>query len=518
MKGKYNHFGLYILTGLLLGVSALGPKMITFAGDINSNEASVISAASGTFTYEGKTYQAGSAYINSLTSYLSGDDVDLNAQQADAAIAMMYDSIGDGIQSGYLYEVGGTGDTVIDTTQAGTSEQDSTTTEDTKSDKEDKDNQKDKADKNQKDKKGTTDQEDVTDGQSDGDGDSQEDDAHIMDDRDEDPMADGNLNVWEAMDNKTETKSKLEERPKKKDAEYSVHMDGNDIIITTKDNQEITLTKSKTLVSNKLVVLLNVIAGVLFALTVGCGIILFSTKCMLFKKRKSRRRRPGHSKRRVIRRYTRNVLTVTTGVSLIGIAALVAGYISLFNDDTMMKNMQNSGYFRYAYSEYIAEVEEGEEIESYEDYLFTIKQNSLKILNGETNVRIPDSNVAPYIHNLKLAYQEIFKIAGVLAIVNVVLGFILMVFMDQRRERGVKHIAFADLLAGVVLVAFMAVMTIKQPYAQFYIEPDYLYLFLLECVRWALKVMTSITAFSIVVGMLLIGVYKMMLNNYENGK
>ena len=81
-----------------------------------------------------------------------------------------------------------------------------------------------------------------------------------------------------------------------------------------------------------------------------------------------------------------------------------------------------------------------------------------------------------------------------------------------------KRRAFADLLAGVVLVAFMAVMTIKQPYAQCYIEPDYLYLFLLECVRWALKVMTSITAFSIVVGMLLIGVYKMVLNNYENGK
>ena len=86
-----------------------------------------------------------------------------------------------------------------------------------------------------------------------------------------------------------------------------------------------------------------------------------------------------------------------------------------------MQNMQASGYFRYAYSEYVSgfasELKEGkvlsEPIASYEDYLFTVKQNSLKILNGETDIRIPNSNVTPYITNIRKSYNKIFSVAGV---------------------------------------------------------------------------------------------------------
>ncbi len=83
------------------------PGKVVFAGDINSDEAGLIAAASGTFSYDGKTYRAGSAYINSLTSYLSGDDVDLTAEQCQSAMAQMYGSVAEGIERGYLYEVGG---------------------------------------------------------------------------------------------------------------------------------------------------------------------------------------------------------------------------------------------------------------------------------------------------------------------------------------------------------------------------------------------------------------------------
>ena len=76
------NIGQYILfLGMMMFAIMLIPKQVVFAGDINSSEAGLIAAASGTFTYDGKTYRAGSAYVNSLTSYLSGDDVDLTAEQ-----------------------------------------------------------------------------------------------------------------------------------------------------------------------------------------------------------------------------------------------------------------------------------------------------------------------------------------------------------------------------------------------------------------------------------------------------
>ena len=57
MKERRNHLGLFILMGCVLAVCTISPKMIAFAGGINSNEAGVIAAASGTFSYDGKTYR-----------------------------------------------------------------------------------------------------------------------------------------------------------------------------------------------------------------------------------------------------------------------------------------------------------------------------------------------------------------------------------------------------------------------------------------------------------------------------
>ena len=89
------------------------PVITAHAGSINANEQSVISAASGTFTYNGKTYRAYDEYIAALRDYLSEDDVDLSAEQASSAISQMYASVQEGIDSGYIYEVGG--DTQTDT-------------------------------------------------------------------------------------------------------------------------------------------------------------------------------------------------------------------------------------------------------------------------------------------------------------------------------------------------------------------------------------------------------------------
>lgn len=490
----------YIVMMTVLCMAMLVPSRMALAGGINGNEASVISAASGTFTYEGKEYKAGSAYINSLTGYLSADAVDLTAEEASEAIAMMYANVAQGVAQGYLYEVGAGGDSSTEAEQGDEADEDST--------------EKDASNK----------------GSEDEPEDGKQDDSSKQDDTTESTQQTSELDVWEAMSTPTENKSKLEARPEKEEASAAVELDDDGIVVTTKDNEPISISKDKPIVSDTVVLGLSVIAGIMLGITIVCGVILFAKKCMSFKKRKGRKARPGHSKRRKIRHYTRAVLTVTTAISLIGIAILLGLYVSLFNNDAIMQNMQSSGYFRYAYSQYVAEqaantmenlkagkgLEETPKIQTYDEYLFTIKQNSLKVLNGDMEIVIPDSNVAPYIYNLKTSYMAIFVKAGISLILSAVFGILLMIFMDQRRERGVKHTAVSVLVASGVMAVLTLVMLIYKPYTLLYIEPDYLYLFLIECIKRCVTSLTSITAFCVVLGMLVLGVYKTLMNNKES--
>ena len=477
----------YIMMVVVMCMALTTSKMVAFAGNINGNEARVISAASGTFTYEGKQYKAGSSYLNSLVSYLSGDDVDLTAEQADEAISMMYANVAQGVAEGYIYEIGAGED--ITTEQAAT--------EDDWADAE-------------------------TDGENDkrGAGQKEEDDSASTNGAEDSTteslkqQTQNELNVWEVMSNPTENKNKLKERPKKEEASASVELDVEGIVVTTKNHKAISISKKKPIISHIIVVILMTIADVMLGITVICGVILFVKKCMSFKKTKGRKARPGHSKRRKIRRYTRTVLTVTTSVALIGVALLLGVHISLFNNDAIMQNMQRSGYFRYAYSQYIAEQaqDKDSELQTYDAYLFTIKQNSLKVLEGNLDSIIPDSNVAPYIYNLKVSFGEIYVKVGISLILTVICGVFLMVFMDQRRERGVKHTAVSVLSASGVMAVVTLIMLMYKPYTLLYIEPDYLYLFLMECIQRCVTVLTSITAFEVVLGMLLVGIYKTMVN------
>lgn len=486
MREKYP-VGKYIMMIMVMCIAITVPKTIAFAGDINGNEARVISAASGTFTYEGKQYKAGSSYLNSLVSYLSGDDVDLTAEQADEAISMMYANVATGVTEGYIYEIG--------TGEDATTEEDST-------------------------------EEDWADAETDEDEKTDNEDVKGQTTETAQQQTQDELNVWEAMSNPTENKNKLKERPEKEDASAAVELEAEGIIVTTKDNEEISISKDKPIISSTFILVIAIIAGIMLGITIVCGVILFVKKCMSFKKSKGRKARPGHSKRRKIRRYTRAVLTGTTAISLTGIAVLLGLYVSLFNNDAIMQNMQSSGYFRYAYSQYVAEqaqmvvsnlntngeVGDVPELQSYDEYLFTIKQNSLKVLGGNMEIVIPDSNVAPYIYNLKVSFVEIFVKAGISLILSAIFGILLMIYMDQRRERGVKHTAASVLIAGGTMAVLTLIMLVYKPYTLWYIEPDYLYLFLMECIKRCVTALTSITAFWVVLGMLIVGIFKAMVN------
>lgn len=82
-------------------------SMTALAGGINGPEASVISVACGTFTYNGKTYVAKAAYQAQLQAKLSEDGIDLSQEQADEAISLIYANVETGVVQGYLEEVGG---------------------------------------------------------------------------------------------------------------------------------------------------------------------------------------------------------------------------------------------------------------------------------------------------------------------------------------------------------------------------------------------------------------------------
>lgn len=90
-----------------IAMACLWMPAIAEAGGINGNEASVISAARGTFEYEGEMYVAKDSYISQLTAELSKDGVDLTAEQASEAVAQIYSNVAAGVKQGYLQKVSG---------------------------------------------------------------------------------------------------------------------------------------------------------------------------------------------------------------------------------------------------------------------------------------------------------------------------------------------------------------------------------------------------------------------------
>lgn len=102
MKRKLRQWAMFSLVLIV----CLNISKTAYAGSVNGNEQSVLSAASGQFEKDGVIYAVKPEYINSLRNYLSQDDVDLTAEQAQAAVAEIYANVKTGIESGYLVEVG----------------------------------------------------------------------------------------------------------------------------------------------------------------------------------------------------------------------------------------------------------------------------------------------------------------------------------------------------------------------------------------------------------------------------
>lgn len=107
-----------LFTFLLSIIFVLISPLTGCASGLNASEQELVAKAKGTFEWNGKEYRAKQTYIDQLTAYLCRDDVDLNADTCAAAAAEMYGSVERGVTEGYLYEVGGSGETAADTIEA----------------------------------------------------------------------------------------------------------------------------------------------------------------------------------------------------------------------------------------------------------------------------------------------------------------------------------------------------------------------------------------------------------------
>lgn len=78
-----------------------------YAGSINSDESSLLSAAESTYQYNGMDYKVSPSAISQLRSYLMQDSVDLTSEQCSKALGSISGNIEKGVQGGYLVPVGG---------------------------------------------------------------------------------------------------------------------------------------------------------------------------------------------------------------------------------------------------------------------------------------------------------------------------------------------------------------------------------------------------------------------------
>ena len=480
---------LHIVLGFMLlfaGV-ALWPSRSVWAGDINGAEAGVISAASGTFEYNGKTYRAYSGYINELYAYLSRDDVDLTPGQAQTAINYIYSNVATGVSRGYIYEIGGKGDP--DATTEASSETETETTETTE----------DTATVTEASTEPVT-TETVTERRT---TEAQEPDSQVED-------------IFKQVEDNQSNKQQLNERVKPEEADASAMIKEESIVIDTGDGDPIELDSEHRIVPESWTVILTIVAIVTLVIAALACLVLIIKKCMRFKRSDRSKPMHGHRKRRKIRKICRRILTVTTAVSVAGIFLILAIFIVVFNNSRILESVQESGYFRYAYIEYLAdngkteedttEVSGGKTL-TYDDFVIREKQATEQLLHGNRDVQYQQSNVAPYVQRLKEDMQFSLIISGILFLLAFVLGCIFTVFMDLRRDRGIRMIAVSELIGTVFAGGLTAFLLLMNPAKHLFIEPDYLYLFFKNQVDWMIRVLSVITIFGLVVGMSLIGVY-----------
>ena len=197
--------------------------------------------------------------------------------------------------------------------------------------------------------------------------------------------------------------------------------------------------------------------------------------------------------------------------------------VGFFNSGEILQNIQNSGYFRYAYTEYLTDIVESasaqssaQESLSYSSYDAFIVQEKIaidKTLAGSgtpDGTEISDMSIAPYIKRVQIDVKSYLIVCTVLSVLAVIISSVCNIFMDLRRDRGVKSIAIS--VTASVAVTFASALLLKMLHieSRFFVEPGYLYSFLADQMDWIIKVFVIIGLFTTAIAASLVGLYKSM--------
>ena len=475
---------------LLISSSVASLKI--WAGDINGDEARVIAAASGTFTYNGKTYKAYSSYISQLYSYLASDDVDLTAAQADKAISYIYSNVQSGAASGYIYEVTSSKE---DTSSVGTTD----ITDDSSVDNSD-------ASENTVDLDDWT-PDDETQDSPDNSGDSTDftdkasNAAKELSDKEVKEM-------FEDIESEDNTRRSTSTKPRATETDAKIILSEDELVITNGDSK-VVLEADSSIVPGWCCIVPIVVSVITVIVNTLVMIVLILKKCIRLSSKERKKPLDGHKTRRKIRKMSRKVLVVSSAVSAVMTFVGLALAIGLYNNSRIIQNIQSSGYFKYAYTQYLTEEINagGAEIKEYEDFLISEKQ---VLQSMQASDLTKNCSIAPYINRTQQDLRMTLVISVGLSVISLIIAVILNVTMDLRRDRGVKTVA-VSVIAGTLATVIIAItLFVIHSRLKIFIEPDYLYYFLNEHVDWIIKLLMIVGTFGAVIGMTLTGVYKNM--------
>ena len=479
-----------------------------YAGDINGNEASVIAVASGTFTYNGKVYKAYDSYVNQLYSYMVQDSVDLSADQAARAINYIYQNVQLGVNSGYVYEVTEVEENNVDVEEA------------------------------------IEEMEEQEEAQADEKYEKAKDQAQEASDKEVDEM----------FQKVEEEHEHISSKPTATESDASVVIQKDEIVVTNKD-KEWSVKRSERIVPLSITYTLIAISAAILVIDVVIAMVLIFNKCMRFGGNHGHHKiQRGHRKRRKIRKVCRRILTATTAVGLTILFLILGISVGVFSNNHLSGSIQSSGYFRYAYTQYLKSIVEenttkdtdNKETDSTEttdqnttDQDKTSEKNSQKesteepstenlgsidimtydefqdqekqaISNMQESELTEQISIVPYIRQLREDIQLPFIISSIIIAVAYIISAVTNIFMDMKRDRGVKSMAISDIIATIVLVIVVFVIWIWYTHSKLFIEPDYLFHFIGDFIEWLVKILITICFFGAAIGMALVGFHSSM--------
>ena len=226
---------------------------------------------------------------------------------------------------------------------------------------------------------------------------------------------------------------------------------------------------------------------VFLILLIVCGVLTLNTivvggarKCFIFQQKLHRNKRRGHTKRRKLRKLLRNIMTGVAAAELLSLILAGALHITLFREDAVMESFSSSGFFRYEYAKFLEKQGENTDHESYEEFLFHAKSELRETLRtGKVSEDGVLSNpVAACLYKLRGEIEDITLWLAPGMAIGLLLSFGILWFLDGIRHRGVRKMSLALGITCVISLAVWLILAITKPFANIYVEPDYLYRFI----------------------------------------